>query len=141
MNLILPWWVRPLAILLVAVSLYTLGRFHQMQADEAARNEAIIDSWEQGDQHVANYIRRSRELADPVTVGSRLDRVCHDQLRGARGAARAATADAADRRTDIERLAGELIVVQQNRYQCEALIGTVTPQLYNKPGWWEVWRK
>jgi hypothetical protein len=141
-----------LAALVLLATVYGLGRLHQAQAEEAVRNELIIQNWEDGDRHVASYRKKVAELTDARTVSDRLRGLCSaKRSRGPGSTAPAHAPDTADRRADgeekaesdpLDQLGEELLIVQDNRHQCEELIELVGKQVYNrkKKGWWEFWK-
>lgn len=126
-----PFVVRWLVIAGVVVAAYGIGRLHQALADEREHDQQILQSWRQGDKHVAKYLQRIDRLADESVVARRLERVCRGQLRSAGRTDAAPQADADDRRADDQRqrLAGELKACADNAAKLDELQSVLRPQV------------
>jgi hypothetical protein len=140
---IFPWYYRLLFVAGMVVVAYGFGRVHQMFIAENERNEIIVSSWEQGDKHVANYFKRTRELADRAVVADRANRLCLGQLRRAKRTDGIATPSAGDRRADaeggaftVDDLANDALACKANSIQLETLQDVIRPQLYNADKPW-----
>lgn len=136
-----------LAFVVIGAGCYGLGRMHESQAVEAARNAAIIETQSNNDIEVANYVQQISDLEGrkPVVV-TRIKRLCFaGSVRSPAGPHATAATDSAIGRIDSAsgqpdtaagqldqiqaRVAAEIIDAQANGRHLESLQAVLRPQV------------